>query len=73
MSLNPQQELVREHYQGGEFAYIETLAQVHKCGDGLFVFLMHEAHDAEDMAEFDSMLDTAIRQLRSLQGEIRYE
>lgn len=73
MKLNPQQRLVRDRYQGGEFAHIESFQQICEAGDGLFMFLMNEAWDAEDMLELASMLDTAIRQIQELKQEIPYE
>lgn len=70
MSFNRFQNHVLEHYCGGEFSAIETEQQINECGDTLFVFLMREAHDAEDFDNFYRMLETAIDQLRSIQGEI---
>jgi hypothetical protein len=70
MKLNPSQELVCEHYCGGEFQFVKTIGQARKCGDGLFTFLMDEANDAYTVEEFCVMLDNAIAQLRSLRGEI---
>ena len=70
MKLNDSQKLVLKHYCGGEFYKIETEQQLCECGDGLFVFLMREAQDAETTGDFWHMLETAITQLRSLQGEL---
>lgn len=70
MKLNPTQVLVRAHYEGGEFLHVSTKPDLKKCGDGLFVFLMDEAGDADTVEDFRGMLDTAIKQLRSLKGEL---
>ena len=70
MKLNAFQHLVREHYCDGEFAEVETTQQVRDAGDGLFTFLMDEAHEADDMGHFHSMLDTAIRQIQEVKQKL---
>ena len=64
--LSPLQQHVVEHYEGGEFAYVTSIAQAKTVGDGLFVFCVAEAGDAQDADEFAHMLRRAIDQLRSL-------
>lgn len=67
--LTPLQLLVAKHYEGGEFAHVTTVQEAEYCGDTLFVFCLHEASDAEPhAATFHKFLQTAIDQLRSLQG-----
>ncbi len=70
MKLNPNQILVRAHYCGGELLYVNTKAELKTCGDGLFRFLMDEAHDAESAGEFKEMLERAILQLRCLETDL---
>lgn len=69
-TFTPAQELVVKHYLGGEFAHIRDPEVVPDLGDGLLTFLVNEAGDAVDAAEFKGMLQRAIDQLRSLAGEI---
>lgn len=69
-TLTPLQQRVADHYEGGEFAFVTSVAQAKTVGDCLFVFVLAEAGDAADDAEeFTSMLERAIDQLRSLRGE----
>lgn len=68
--LTPLQAQVAAHYQGGEFGHIETQDDAQNVGDGLFTFCVNEAGDAGDKAEFISMMNRAIEQLRSLVGEL---
>ena len=68
--LSPLQQHVVEHYEGGEFAYVTSMAQAKTVGDGLFVFCVAEAGDAADAEEFTGMLERAIDQLRSLRDEL---
>lgn len=68
--LTALQKLVANHYQGGEFGYIETQNDSQDVGDGLFTFCINEASDANDKAEFVHMLNQAIEQLRSLASEL---
>ena len=68
--LSPLQKLVANHYQGGEFGHIETQDVAQNVGDGLFTFCINEAGDASDMGELIRMLNKAIKQLRSLVGEL---
>ena len=68
--LSPLQELVANHYQGGEFGHIETQADAQDVGDGLFTFCINEAGDAIDKGELIAMLSRAIDQMRSLVGEL---
>ena len=70
MKTSPLQTLVADHYQGGEFNYIETQEDAQNVGDGLFAFCINEAGDAGDKPELISMLNRAIEQLRSLVGEL---
>lgn len=70
LSLNVAQHFVRRHYCGGEFSDRKTREAVADCGDGLFVFLMNEAQDAQNMQEFEQRLRGAIAQLRLLQGDL---
>lgn len=70
MRFNIPQEFVRRQYCGGEFSDLNTRESVAECGDGLFVFLMNEAQDAQNMQEFEQRLRGAIAQLRLLQGEL---
>ena len=70
MKLKPLQELVVQHYIGGVFAPIEDTEEIDDCGDTLFSFCMREAHDAQTASEFQAMLETAIKDLRSLQAEM---
>ena len=70
MAFNPTQLLVSQHYIGGEFAQVTNEFMAGRCGDGLFTFLINEAGDAENLLEFQAMLENAIDQLRSLQGEL---
>lgn len=68
--FNDMQELVRKHYAGGDFAHLRTYQELSDCGDGLYNFLLLEAGDAATSGDFWHMLETAIEQLRSLQGEL---
>jgi len=68
--FNDMQEVVRNHYAGGEFAHLRSHQELSDCGDGLYKFLILEAGDAETSGDFWRMLKTAIEQLRSLQGEL---
>lgn len=70
MKLNPSQVLVRAHYAGGAFLYVNTNKQLRECGDTLFIFLMFEAGDAETVGEFRGMIDTAIEDLRKLKSDL---
>lgn len=68
--LTPLQQLVANHYIGGEFAYITTPEQSKRVGDGLFSFCIAEAGDAADAEELAGMLRRAIDQLRSLHDDL---
>lgn len=70
VELTPLQELVAKHYEGGEFSHITNTAQLDGCGDTLFKFCILEAGDAQLPGDLWGMLDKAVRQLRSLQGEL---
>jgi hypothetical protein len=70
LKLNVIQTLVRDRYEGGEFRHINTLADIRKCGDGLFIFLMGEASDAASVGEFQQRLATATYQLHSLRDSL---
>ena len=70
--LTELQQQVVQHYEGGNFAYIKSLADAEKVGDGLFVFLLNEAGDASDKDEYIAMLITAARQIRTCQNEIEF-
>lgn len=69
-SLSPTQQYVVDHYEGGEFTYVTSVAQAKTVGDGLFAFCVAEAGDAADAEEFTGMLERAIDQLRSLRDEV---
>lgn len=71
MKFTPLQHIVAEHYEGGEFSHIADEDHMDECGDTLFKFLILEAGDADDSDHFHRMLETAINQLRSLQGELK--
>ena len=73
MKTNPLQTLVADHYQGGEFNYIETQDDAQNVGDGLFTFCINEAGDASDKGELIGMLNRAIDQLRALVDELETE
>jgi len=70
MKFTPLQTFVAEHYEGGEFCETTDTKDLDACGDTLFKFCILEAGDADDSDQFHRMLETAIRQLRSLQGEL---
>ena len=70
--LTELQQQVIQHYEGGNFAYIKSVADAEKVGDGLFVFLLNEAGDASDKDEYIAMLITAARQIRTCQNEIEF-
>jgi len=63
------QELVRKQYAFGDFAHI-TVAALDHCGAGLLRFLVDEAGDAASLVEYDSMLQFAIQQLRTLRNDL---
>ena len=69
MIFTPLQKRVAQHYAGGEFAHILDTDELPDCGDTLFRFCILEAGDAAVGGEFWGMLDVAINELRSLQGE----
>lgn len=69
MKFNPTQQLVATHYAGGEFAHIADTDRLDCCGDTLFKFCILEAGDAVTPGDLWHMLETAIANLRSLQGE----
>lgn len=68
--LTPLQAAVAQHYAGGEFAHITSVAESEYCGDTLFTFCLREAGDAADANELAAMMGSAADQLRSLRGEI---
>jgi len=70
--LTELQQQVVQHYEGGNYAYIKSVADAEKVGDGLFVFLLNEAGDASDKDEYIAMLITAARQIRTCQKEIEF-
>ena len=70
MRFKPLQEFVAQHYEGGEFIETEFVSETERCGDSLFRFCILEAGDAHDADDFHQMLENAICQLRSLQGEL---
>ena len=72
--LNPTQKRVADLYCGGEYNYVTTVEDVDKVGDGLFAFMIHEAHDVPDLKEFVESLDAALDQVdevrRAMQEDI---
>lgn len=70
MKFNPLQGLVAKHYEGGEFSHMTGTDELDGCGDTLFSFAILEAGDADNNQELYLMLEGAINQLRSLQGEL---
>jgi hypothetical protein len=70
--LTELQQQVIQHYEGGNYVYIKSVADAEKVGDGLFVFLLNEAGDASDKDEYIAMLITAARQIRTCQNEIEF-
>ena len=71
MKFTPLQALVAKHYEGGEFDYLVEVDEAENCDDTLFEFVIREAGDARSVPMFCAMLETAISQLRRLQGELR--
>jgi len=69
-AFTPLQTFVAQHYDGGEFSYIDNTLQLVDCGDTLFTFAVYEAGDAGDLDELKQMLERGVDQLRSLAGEI---
>lgn len=70
-ALTPLQQQVTQHYAGGEFAHIASVADSEYCGDTLFMFCLREAGDAEDAGELAAIIGRAADQLRSLSDEIK--
>lgn len=68
--LKPLQRHVADHYEGGEFAHINSVEEAATVGDTLFAYAIYEAGDAEDAAELARMLERAIDQLRSVRNEL---
>lgn len=73
MKLNEAQRAVATHYEGGEYAHVESFHEVKLFGDDFFAFLMAEAGDAEDLDEFHSMLGIVRDQLEQLDSKIRVD
>lgn len=61
--LNDTQKRVAERYADGEFRYVTTEEAAREVGDGLFFFLIAEAHDVPDANEFKHAMSDAIHQL----------
>ena len=71
-SLSPTQQYVVDHYEGGEFVYVTSVAQAKTVGDGLFAFCVAEAGGAADAEEFTNMLERAIDQLRPFRFQVAH-
>jgi hypothetical protein len=69
--LTPLQRHVADHYDGGEFAHVQTVEDAEAVGDTLFTYCIWEAGDASDADEYDAMLHRAIDQLRSVRNELK--
>lgn len=68
--LTPWQKLITQHYGGGDFAHIETVAESQDVEDTLFTFLMIELdpkEDCDDWPEALSRVDAARRQLEEVE------
>ena len=64
------QKLVLNQYENGEHADISSIHQLENYGDGLLEFLVKEAGDSSDFAEFAKMLESSINQLSELKYQI---
>lgn len=69
-ALSNLQRMVADSYADGSFAYVTDTQQAEECGDTLFTFCIHEAHDAETKEELVAMLQGAISDLQSLIEDI---
>jgi hypothetical protein len=56
MELNPLQQRVSKHYEGGEFVGTESMTNAKELGDTLFVFCLNEADDAESTEVYQQRL-----------------
>ena len=73
-ALTRLQALVAKHYEGGEFSYVHELEDARDVPDGLFAFLIDEAHDAAgELNSFRDMVEIAANQLRSLRNALEDE
>lgn len=64
--MNKYQRFVLDHYEHGEFSWIEDDAQTECCGDTLLTFLFRDQEDTENWTEAIDRMSRAADQVREL-------
>lgn len=61
---------VADNYLGGEFSHIDNAAESKQVGDSLFVFLIAESMDADDLEDLHDKIGAAIDSMLDLNTEL---
>ena len=66
MKLNKIQHAVADAYGMGEFSHVVDMTQVDMCGDTLFLFIMRELEDVDNLDEAIRRMDRAISDITDI-------
>ncbi|TPL42567.1 MULTISPECIES: hypothetical protein [unclassified Mesorhizobium] len=61
--MNPYQKAAAKAFSNGDHAHVEDMTQVDLVGDTLFLFIMRELEDVEDIDTARRRIDRAILDL----------